>query len=55
MSRRTHRQLVGKLDQVERERCADELTKLVRVMRGEWRERCRRRAEAAAPERYQAR
>jgi len=55
MSRRTHRQLVGKLDQVARERRADELTKLVRAMRGEWRERCRQRTETAAPERYQAR
>jgi hypothetical protein len=55
MSRKTHRQLVGKLDQVARERRADELTKLVRVMRGEWREQCRQRAGTAAPERYQGR
>lgn len=55
MSRKTHRQLVGRIYQIERERHADELTRLVRVVRGEWRERCQQRAEAAAYEQYRSR
>ncbi len=49
MSRKTHRQLVGRIYQVERERRADELTQLVRVVRREWRERCQQPAEPAVP------